>query len=58
MKVRHFALKSQQLVEKGWCNENACTINLKCNENFPESLPKTLKEFAKKRQVKHSSTFF
>ena len=32
--VRHFALKVQQLVEKGRCNENASTINLKCNEFF------------------------
>ena len=24
--VGHFALKGQQLVEKGWCNENASTI--------------------------------
>ena len=24
--VRHSALKVQQLVEKGWCNENASTI--------------------------------
>ena len=32
--VRHFALKVQQLVEKGWCNENASTINLKCMEIF------------------------
>ena len=28
-KVRYFALKIQQLDEKGWCNENASTINLK-----------------------------
>ena len=41
--VRHFALKVQQLVEKGWCNENASTINLKCNEIFTKGLPKTLK---------------
>ena len=46
--VRHFALKVQQLVEKGWCNENASTINLKCNEIFTKGLPKTLKDFAKK----------
>ena len=26
--VRHFALRVQQLVKKGWCNENAATINL------------------------------
>ena len=54
--VRHFALKVQQLVEKGWCNENASTINLKCNEIFTKRLPKNLKDFANKRQVKHTST--
>ena len=27
--VRHFTLRVQQLVKKGWCNENAATINLK-----------------------------
>ena len=54
--VRHFALKVKQLVEKGWCNENASTINLKCNEIFTEGLPKNLKVFANKRQVKHTST--
>ena len=32
--VRHIALKVQQLVEKGWCNANSSTINLKCNEIF------------------------
>ena len=46
--VRHFALKVQQLVEKGWCNENASTINLKCNEIFTKGLPKNLKDFANK----------
>ena len=54
--VRHFALKVQQLVEKGWCNENASTINIKCNEYFTKGLPKNLKDFANKRQVKHTST--
>ena len=54
--VRQFALKVQQLVEKGWCNENASTINLKCNEIFTKGLPKNLKNFANKRQVKHTST--
>ena len=54
--VRHFALKVQQLVEKGWCNENASTINHKCNEIFTKGLPKNLKDFANKRQVKHTST--
>ena len=54
--VRHFALKVQQLVEKGWCNEDASTINLKCNEIFTKGLPKNLKDFANKRQVKHTST--
>ena len=54
--VRNFALKVQQIVEKGWCNENASTINLKCNEIFTKGLPKNLKDFANKRQVKHTST--
>ena len=54
--VRHFALKVQQLVEKGCCNENVSTINLKYDENFPKGLPKDLKDFANKRQVKHTST--
>ena len=54
--VHHFAFKVQQLVEKGWCNENASTMNLKCNEIFTKGLPKNLKDFANKRQVKHPST--
>ena len=54
--VRHFALKVQQLVEKGWCNENASTINLKCNEIFTKGLPKNPKDFANKRHIKHTST--
>ena len=54
--VRHFALKGQKLVDKGWCNENAYTINLKCNEIFTKGLPKNLKDFANKRKVKHTST--
>ena len=54
--VRHFALRVQQLVEKGWCHENAATINLKNNEIFTKRLPKKLKDFAHKRQVKHVST--
>ena len=33
--VRHFALKVQQLVEKGWCNENASTINLSKTSQKP-----------------------
>ena len=49
--VRHFALRVQQLVKKGWCNENAATINLKNNEIFTKGLPKKLKDFAHKRQV-------
>ena len=53
---RHFALKVQQIVEKSWCNENASTINLKCTEIFTKVLPKNLKDFANKRQVKHTST--
>ena len=26
--VRHFAFKDQRLLDKGWCNENASTVNL------------------------------
>ena len=40
--VRHIALKVQQLVEKGWCNEKAPTINLKCNEIFTKGFPKKI----------------
>ena len=54
--VRHFALRVQQLVKKGWRNENAATINLKNNEIFTKGFPKKLKDFAHKRQVKHVST--
>ena len=53
--VRHFALKVQQLVEKGWCTENASTINLKCNEIFTKGFSKNLKDFANKRRGKHTS---
>ena len=45
--VRHFALKVQQLVKKGWRNENASTINLECNEIFTKGLPKNLRDFVK-----------
>ena len=54
--VRHFALRVQQLVKKGWCNESASTINLKNNEIFTKGLPKKLNDFAHRRQVKHVST--
>ena len=54
--VQHFAFKFQQLVEKGWCDENASTVNLNCNEIFTKGLPKNLKGFANERQVKHTST--
>ena len=54
--VRHFGLRVQQLVKKGWCNENAATINLKNNVIFTKGLPKKFKDFAQKRQVKHVST--
>ena len=55
MKVRHFALRVQQLVKKGWCNENAATIILKNNGISTKGLPKKLKDFAHKRQVEHVS---
>ena len=54
--VRHFELEVQQLVETGWCNENASTINLKCKEIFTKGFPEILKDFANKRQVKHTTT--
>ena len=54
--VRHFAIRVRQLVKKGWCNGNAATINLEINEIFTKRLPKKLKDFAHKRQVKHVST--
>ena len=50
--VRHFALEVKHLR----CNENASTVNLKCNEIFTKRLPKILKDFAIKRQLKHTST--
>ena len=50
--VRHFALRVQQLVKKGWCNENVATINFKTNEIFTKGIPKKKqKDFAHKRQV-------
>ena len=54
--VRHFALEVQQLVEKCWFNDNASTITLKCNERFTKRFLENLKDFANKRQVKHTST--
>ena len=54
--VRHYAPKIQQLVEKGWCNEHASTINLKCYEILTKGLTRNLKGFTNKRQVKHTST--
>ena len=54
--VRHFNLRVQQLVEKGWCDENAATTNLKKYEIFTKRLHKKLKDFAHKRQVKLVST--
>ena len=54
--VRHFALKVETLVIQGWYNEYPSTINLKCNEIFTRGLPKKLKDFANKRQVKHISS--
>ena len=47
-------LKKAEWLKK--CNANASTINLKCNEIFTKGLPKNLKDFANKRQVKHTST--
>ena len=46
--VRHFGPKVQQLVEKSWCNKNASTTNLKCNEIFINRLQKLSKTLPKK----------
>ena len=54
--IRHCHPKVQQFVEKGWCNESAATINLNCNETFFRGLPKKLKVFALKCQIKHKPT--
>ena len=54
--VHHFALRVQQSVKKGWSNENVATINLENNEIFTKRLPKKLKDFAHKGQVKYVST--
>ena len=50
-----YALELQQLVKNDWRNESAATINVKCNEIFTRILTKELKDFALKRQVKHTS---
>ena len=47
--VRHFALRVQQLVKKGWCNESASTINLKNNEISIKGLPKKIKKFCSRK---------
>ena len=43
-------MRVQKLVEKGWCNESAAFIYLKCNEIFTQGLSKKLKDIALKRQ--------
>ena len=55
MNSTSLSLKVQQLVEKGWCNENTSTNNLKYHEIFTKSLPENLKDFANKRQVENTS---
>ena len=32
------------------------TINIKCNETFSRVTPEKLKDFARKRQIEHTST--
>ena len=49
-------MKQYVILHKGCCHENASSINLKCNEIFTKVLPKNLKDFANRRQVKHTST--
>ena len=55
-KVRHYALKIQHLVQKGWCNESASIIECKCNEFFIRGSPEKLKDFTPKSQVNPTST--
>ena len=43
--VRNFALRVQQLFKKGWCNENAATINLKNNENLYKRITQKTERF-------------
>ena len=52
---RHFAFKVQQLVENGWCNGNALTMNIKCTKIFAKSF-RNIEDVANKRQVKPTST--
>ena len=50
--ARHFALRVQQLVKKGWCNENAATVNPKNKEIFTKGLPKKVKGFCTQKTRK------
>ena len=54
--VRYYALKVETLVKQGWYIEYPSTINLKCNAIFTRGLPKILKDFANKLQIKHKSS--
>ena len=49
--VRQYALKVENIVEQGWYDEYLSTVNLKCKDS--STLPKKLKDFASKRQVKY-----
>ena len=50
-----FPLKVPPESEKGWRDEPAATINLKCTETFIRGLSKKLKDFALKRQIKQTT---
>ena len=52
----HCALKVQQLVEKGWCNESAATINLMCSETFKRERPEKLNDSVLRRQIRQKPT--
>ena len=54
--VRQYALKVENFDKQGWYNEYPSTINLKFNGIFTHGLPKKLKDFTNKRQVKHISS--
>ena len=53
--VRHYALKDQQIVGKGLCNDSATSFNLKCNKAFKKAITKNLRDIAHKRNFKRTS---
>ena len=54
--VRSYAMKIQQIVERGRCKESAATFNINCNENFTRRVQRKLKDIQEKGQIKHKPT--